>query len=207
MYLHQNKLTGTIPASLGNLPHLNRLLLHFNSLTGTLAPELASRNNVRDFYLNGNELSGAVPEEWCQLITRADSTHNVLNVGANRGLCGEAVVQKLELGLTHHELERRLAVVKLLINLNDDAMKEPVWVSNRCLSHFTALCATIQCGPVPRCFASLRSSTGAKAGTYLLHGDDITGSLADNGRVSGYCDLTPPTCTPPVGAVVQAELV
>ena len=146
LYLHQNKLSGTVPAELGIIPHLNRLLLHFNSLTGTLPPELGKHSNIRDLYLNGNRLRGPIPQGWCQLVTRADSAHSVLNIGSNAGLCGA----------------------------------------------------------VPSCFTRITSSINAKMGTFLLHSDNVAGSLADNGRLSGFCDLTPPVCGPGCGVEAPA---
>ena len=52
---------GSLPAELGRLPRLNRLLLRYNALTGTLPPELGATSNIKDLYLDGNAFTGRIP--------------------------------------------------------------------------------------------------------------------------------------------------
>ena len=59
--LHQNNLSGQIPAALGNLSNLEVLLLLDNGLTGPIPPALGSLSNVRIFYLYQNQLMGDMP--------------------------------------------------------------------------------------------------------------------------------------------------
>ena len=59
--LHQNNLSGQIPAALGNLSNLEVLLLLDNGLTGPIPPALGSLSNVRIFYLYQNQLMGDLP--------------------------------------------------------------------------------------------------------------------------------------------------
>jgi len=63
--LDHNKLTGTIPSSLGSLP-LQDLTLSYNSLTGKLPPSLAVvANTGRVVDISYNKLHGEIPVELC----------------------------------------------------------------------------------------------------------------------------------------------
>ena len=59
--LRENNLTGTLPAALGDLPHLETLDLDRNMLTGALPPEIGNATRLREIYLAGNELDGPIP--------------------------------------------------------------------------------------------------------------------------------------------------
>ena len=67
LVLSRNALTGTIPAELGNLTELTALLLYSNQLTGSIPAELGRLPNLRQLELNHNQLSGAIPVELGQL--------------------------------------------------------------------------------------------------------------------------------------------
>ena len=81
--LHQNQLTGEIPAELGSLTNLSVLDLAENQLTGEIPTELGSLSNLQELYLLGNELSGEIPAELGNL---ANLTH--LSLSRNQ-LTGE----------------------------------------------------------------------------------------------------------------------
>jgi LRR receptor-like serine/threonine-protein kinase FLS2 len=59
--LSQNRLTGTIPAALGNLSNLEYLSLYQNSLTGTLPNIFNEMNKISTILLSKNLLSGPFP--------------------------------------------------------------------------------------------------------------------------------------------------
>ena len=61
--LHENGLTGTIPAALGNLANLVRLRLFTNALSGPIPPELGNLLNLKYLTLSTNNLSGPIPPE------------------------------------------------------------------------------------------------------------------------------------------------
>ena len=67
LVLSRNALTGTIPAELGNLADLISLQLHSNQLTGGIPSELGYLPNLGQLELNHNQLSGAIPVELGQL--------------------------------------------------------------------------------------------------------------------------------------------
>jgi hypothetical protein len=58
--LGNNKLTGPIPASLGKLDILKKLILRENLLTGILPDELADLKALTYLGIKGNNLSGSV---------------------------------------------------------------------------------------------------------------------------------------------------
>ena len=58
--LQYNKITGQIPASLGNLGMLKRLDLGFNKFFGTIPAKLASIPSLEVLDIRNNSLSGVV---------------------------------------------------------------------------------------------------------------------------------------------------
>jgi len=57
--LHNNKLTGSIPTTLGELSNVKLLFLNHNSLTGAVPTELAQLSNIVSFFAHNNELTGS----------------------------------------------------------------------------------------------------------------------------------------------------
>jgi len=58
-----NQLTGEIPAKIGQMTSLQRLVLFVNQLTGAIPTELSQLNNLYYLQLGGNQLTGTVPKE------------------------------------------------------------------------------------------------------------------------------------------------
>ena len=63
LYLHDNQLSGEIPAELGNLANLELLGLYGNQLSGEIPAELGNLANLEGLYLDDNQLSGEIPPE------------------------------------------------------------------------------------------------------------------------------------------------
>ena len=61
--LSNNQLSGTIPAEIANLTHLEELSLDGNQLRGPIPPEIGNLANLEDLWLYDNELSGMIPPE------------------------------------------------------------------------------------------------------------------------------------------------
>ena len=61
--LIQNELSGTIPAALVDLTHLQKLFLMQNTLSGTIPVELGNLTSLLVLALDENELSGTIPVE------------------------------------------------------------------------------------------------------------------------------------------------
>ena len=67
LVLSRNALTGAVPAALGNLSELTDLHLYSNQLTGGIPPELGRLPNLARLDLSRNQLSGGIPVELGQL--------------------------------------------------------------------------------------------------------------------------------------------
>lgn len=61
--LADNRLSGSIPAELGNLGNLRWLALYSNALSGTIPPELGGLVNLEQVQLQSNRLTGKIPGE------------------------------------------------------------------------------------------------------------------------------------------------
>jgi len=61
--LDNNNLAGTIPASIGDLTHLQLLWLFDNQLTGSIPMEMGNLVDLQWLYLFNNQLSGSIPSE------------------------------------------------------------------------------------------------------------------------------------------------
>ncbi|ETR73624.1 MAG: leucine-rich repeat-containing protein [Candidatus Magnetoglobus multicellularis str. Araruama] len=65
--LSNNKLSGTIPAELGQLTLLHDLFLNENQLTGNIPAELAQLSKLQYLFLENNMLTGNIPAAFGQL--------------------------------------------------------------------------------------------------------------------------------------------
>ena len=71
-----NQLTGRIPPSMGNFRYLQQLDLSMNQLTGTLPETFGNLRNLKKIDLEDNQLSGEIPESFVNLVKL---THLVLS--------------------------------------------------------------------------------------------------------------------------------
>jgi len=65
--LSDNRLKGTLPIELGNLPYLEMLYLSENQLSGPIPKELGALSNLVELELWSNELAGPIPTELSRL--------------------------------------------------------------------------------------------------------------------------------------------
>ena len=63
LFLTLCNLTGTVPASIGNLTNLTYLYLFSNHLSGSIPREIGSLTNLIQLDLDTNQLSGSIPAE------------------------------------------------------------------------------------------------------------------------------------------------
>jgi thiol-disulfide isomerase/thioredoxin len=82
--LHENNLSGTLPAEIGDLVKLTYLFLGYNyGISGSIPAEIGNLKELEILNLYGNELSGEIPEELYSLPELS-----YLNLGVNN-LSGE----------------------------------------------------------------------------------------------------------------------
>ena len=77
----KKKLSGEIPASLGNLTNLRYLELYSDGLSGEIPTELGNLANLQKLHLGSNELSGTIPVELVDLtnLRYLELGHNELS--------------------------------------------------------------------------------------------------------------------------------
>ena len=63
LYIFDNQLSGSIPAELGNLTNLQWLALSTTQLSGSIPAELGNLTNLQELYLYATQLSGSIPAE------------------------------------------------------------------------------------------------------------------------------------------------
>ena len=61
MSIRNNKLSGSIPAELGNLSKLEWLYINNNELSGSIPTELGNLTELDTLFLSGNQLTGCIP--------------------------------------------------------------------------------------------------------------------------------------------------
>ena len=67
LWLHSNRLTGSIPPELGDLTRLSQLLLNVNLLTGEIPQGLGELVDLHSLWLQNNQLTGAIPWDLADL--------------------------------------------------------------------------------------------------------------------------------------------
>ncbi len=77
--LHDNRLTGRIPAQIANLSNLGHLSLSFNQLTGPMPPQLTNLASLELLWLSDNKLTGPIPPQLGNLANLW-----ILSLGFNR---------------------------------------------------------------------------------------------------------------------------
>ena len=108
--LDRNSISGSLPTELGNLSNLTRLAMNRNSLTGAIPSQLGSLSNLSIIGLARNSLSGSLPTSLGNLsgLTKV-SLHD------NTGLSGA-----LPSGFTNLGNLQRLAIANTGLCLPDD---------------------------------------------------------------------------------------
>ena len=81
LVLNGNKISGSIPPSLGNFSQLRTLNLSLNLLRGTIPPEISGMSNLQQLILSHNLLNGSIPKELGSIrgLGHLDLSHNILS--------------------------------------------------------------------------------------------------------------------------------
>lgn len=67
LVLPENKLSGLLTASLGNLTSITLINLYKNQLTGNLPASIGNLTYLKSLGLSANQLTGSIPNEWSNL--------------------------------------------------------------------------------------------------------------------------------------------
>ncbi|KAK2431459.1 hypothetical protein P8452_44639 [Trifolium repens] len=81
MNLSNNRLSGSLPSSIGNFPNLQILLLHGNRFSGEIPQDIGKLKNILRLDMSFNNFSGEIPIEIgeCSLLTYLDLSQNQLS--------------------------------------------------------------------------------------------------------------------------------
>ena len=200
LYLDNNKLSGTIPAELGNLASLQWLFLGENELSGTIPAELGDLTNLRLLHLHENKLSGAIPAELGRLANlRYLFLHNNELTGSIPSWLG-SLPELLELSLWSNELSGPIppgvapaqdrAVLRVLYNETGGAdwTNNMNWLSGAPLSEWYGV-TTDANGRVTILSLSANGLTGT-IGAELGVLTRLTGLYLNGNTLSGPLPLT-----------------
>ena len=128
----RNQLTGTIPATLGNLASLESLAMGRNELSGPIPAELGNLSGLTLLALGGNQLIGAVPT-WLGNLTNLEGLH----------LWGNQLTGKIPI-----ELSNLTNLTQLELGSNQLSGSIPVELGS--LSIWPCLpCTRTSSGPIP----------------------------------------------------------
>lgn len=73
-----NRLSGEIPASIGNLTKLFEIALEWNRLGGTIPPSIVNCQKLQNLDISQNKLNGSIPQQFISLssLLILDLSHN-----------------------------------------------------------------------------------------------------------------------------------
>nr|XP_043614466.1 probable LRR receptor-like serine/threonine-protein kinase At3g47570 [Erigeron canadensis] len=80
LYMGSNRISGSIPPSIGQLKGLELLNISFNSISGVIPPEIGQLENLNELVLGKNRLSSNIPSSLgnLQMLTQIDLSSNEL---------------------------------------------------------------------------------------------------------------------------------
>jgi len=127
------KLSSVIPATLGDLQHLEVLSFNSNAFSGSIPAELGNLTNLRELDLGSNQLTGSIPERFGQLT-------NLQHLDLSENKLGGAIPDTL----------RNLTQLKYLnISLNSLTRSLPNWIGQMNLLHFLDVSHNQLSGNIP----------------------------------------------------------
>ena len=137
--LQNKELAGAIPAQLGNVFNLRRLVLSQNALKGEIPVELGDLSNLTVLELDQNQLTGTIPVGLANLTNLT-----VLDLSSNR-LSGEIP----------RDLRRLTGLTHLSLNGNDLMGEIPAWLGRLANLHSLFLVGNSFTGCIPEALQDL----------------------------------------------------
>ncbi|CAL9152784.1 unnamed protein product [Musa hybrid cultivar] len=103
--LSNNRLSGPLPPSIGNLTGLQKLLLNQNQFAGRIPPEMGRLQQLSKLDFSGNRFSGPIAPEIsrCKLLTFVDLSRNELSGELPPEIAGMRILNYLN--LSRNQLE------------------------------------------------------------------------------------------------------
>ena len=113
-----NGFGGDIPEELGNLSQLRYLWLWGNQMTGTIPASLGQLSNLNILSLNGNNLSGNIPSElgWCDNLWAINLDYNYLDGKIPVELCNISSLNSVNFAQNNFDAESCAAITCLSSN-------------------------------------------------------------------------------------------
>ena len=178
--LHSNRLTGSIPAELGNLTSLRELSLSSNRLTGSIPAQLGNLASLTHLYLWGNQLTGPIPAQLGDLssLTHLYLSRNQLTGSIPAQLGNLASLTHLYLsdnqltGSIPAQLGNLASLTRLSLSRNQLTDPIPAQLGNLASLTHLYLYGNQLTGPIPAQLGDLSS-----LGALYLHRNQLTGSI------------------------------
>ena len=167
--LEDNRLSGPLPAQLGNLTRVNEISLPLNGLAGTLPTSLSALTLLTTLNLSDNQLTGVIPTQMGSLaaLQTLNLADNLLSGPIPQELVGLAGLQVLNLGA------------------NDLTGPVPPWLSGLTNLRELVLTDNLLSGTIPSQLAAL---SGLQR--LILGYNDLSGAIPPElGTLGGLRDL------------------
>lgn len=150
-------LQGSVPAALGDLPNLQRVVMQDNGLTGSLPPSLANLHHLLVLDLGRNQLSGPLPEFLTTLSTlqRLDLAGNRFSGPLPSSIANLANLQRLYLSNNRFDgplpdgLGRLAYLEELWLGYNQLSGPLPDWLDGLTRLRALSLAYNQLSGPLP----------------------------------------------------------
>lgn len=196
--LYNNHLSGSIPAELGNLTHLQYLWLDSNQLTGPIPAQLGGIQTLQYLWLDSNQLTGPIPPELGGLANlqslRLDN--NLLSGPIPAELGGPANLQSLYLynnyltGSIPDELGNLSKLRWLYLGNNQLSGPIPAELGNLSDLRYFSLNSNNLVGEIPASFAGLTQliASGSSLGYNALHSTDPAVTAVLDAAAPGWQD-------------------
>ncbi len=134
LFLKKNNLDGSLPASLGDLVHLETLSLYSNKISGSIPDTIGNLTKLKDLWLYDNQLSGTIPASIGNLVNllKISLSKNQLHGSLPEGMTNWTQVEYLSVHNNHLsgqvDFLQNLTTLKTLWLYNNDLTGDLYWM-------------------------------------------------------------------------------